>query len=894
MLEIGVRPSGSLFLCPQKAQNSSEIAPSHTAEALFSKTFNISVNEGLFALASTRSASDMSPSLCYWRKVACHYLHRRCLQSPSNQCLPIELLGREAFVELANAAPPMQGAEYLTLEVVREVWQSLDHWLCQCLNNEWGGQLAPLLESKAPHWHQVGRVCFHLAENPQDTDYPFAFMVTYADQLTDSGRIRFLPLAKALKQYAGSNNKSTLVKLLTPIDLAAKQSDTVQEWLTTGEIYHPQAWTANEAYQFIQQVPIFEDSGVIVRLPDWWKKRARAGVSVTIGDKKQNALNVNSLLDFNVHTVLGGKKLTAEEWQALLDGEDDLVYFKGQWVEVDRDQLSQALNHWQEVKQQVAQEGISFSQGMRLLAGMPDKISESDGLPESVRWSFIEAGNNLKTILEQMRCPENIKQATPGKALKAKLRPYQSIGVNWLSQLSQLGLGACLADDMGLGKTLQVIALLVTHQQKKVKTPSLLVLPASLMNNWKSEIERFAPTLRCHFIHPAFLNAEQMKTPQLMKDHHLVVTTYGILSRQAWLLEQSWQLVVLDEAQAIKNPTTKQSKTVKKLKAQSRVALTGTPIENRLGDLWSLFDFLCPGLLGSAREFKKYINALSEVKDNAYAPLRRLISPYILRRLKSDKSLIADLPDKTELHAYCELSKRQMVLYKKSVVELQQALEKSQDGIKRRGLVLSYLLRFKQICNHPAQWLGDTHYKPEDSGKFIRLAELAHEISARQEKVLIFTQFKEMTQVIADFLQPIFMQTGLVLHGGTSLPKRKQYVDDFQREDGPAYFVLSIKAGGTGLNLTAAAHVIHFDRWWNPAVENQATDRAYRIGQKKNVLVHKFVCKGTIEEKIDAMIAEKRALSDELLNGSGSEPKLTELNDDELIKLVSLDIKKVG
>ena len=349
-------------------------------------------------------------------------------------------------------------------------------------------------------------------------------------------------------------------------------------------------------------------------------------------------------------------------------------------------------------------------------------------------------------------------------------------------------------------------------------------------------------------------------------------------------------MVVLDEAHAIKNPATRQTRTVKRLKAQARVALTGTPVENRLSDLWSLFDFLCPGLLGSAVKFKHFVKQLDQRPKERYTPLRNLVRPYILRRLKTDKSIVSDLPDKSEIKAFCGLTKRQAALYQKSVDEMAQAMS-GLAGMKRRGLVLAYLMRFKQICNHPSQLLEDGEFRPADSGKFSRLAEICEELAARQEKALIFTQFRAMTEPINTFLSAIFGRQGRVLHGGTAVRRRQQLVDEFQREDGPPFLVLSLKAGGTGLNLTAATHVIHFDRWWNPAVENQATDRAFRIGQHRNVLVHKFVCRGTVEERIDQLLEEKKSLANNLLEG-GTEKLLTEMSDEQLIELVSLDVNR--
>jgi SNF2 family DNA or RNA helicase len=345
---------------------------------------------------------------------------------------------------------------------------------------------------------------------------------------------------------------------------------------------------------------------------------------------------------------------------------------------------------------------------------------------------------------------------------------------------------------------------------------------------------------------------------------------------------------VLDEAQAIKNASAKQTLAVKKLKAGVRFALTGTPIENRLSDLWSIFDFLNAGLLGSAKEFTIFTKRLAALPHNPYRPLRELVRPYILRRLKTDKTVIADLPDKAEVKAFCQLSRKQAALYQQAVEELERRLKKV-EGIERKGQVLAFLVRLKQICNHPSQWLGDGAWNPEDSGKWARLREIVETIAAKQEKVLVFTQFRELTRPLEAFLGYVFGRPGLVLDGETEVRKRKELVRQFQEEERIGFFVLSLKAGGSGLNLTAASHVVHFDRWWNPAVENQATDRAHRIGQTKNVLVHKFVCRGTVEEKIDKLIESKQQLSKDLLEG-GADFLLTEMNDEDLLRLVALDL----
>ena len=426
---------------------------------------------------------------------------------------------------------------------------------------------------------------------------------------------------------------------------------------------------------------------------------------------------------------------------------------------------------------------------------------------------------------------------------------------------------------------------------KQEEGTDLLVVPASLVGNWRLEIERFAPMLKVLIGHPSYIPSAELKnlSQERVETHDAVITTYGTVMRTDWMKEYSWRHVILDEAQAIKNPSAKQTRAVKSLKARWRLALTGTPVENRLGDLWSIFDFLNPGLLGSAKAFSGLCKSMA-LNSRGYEPLRKLVQPYILRRLKTDKSVIADLPDKTEVDAYCLLTKRQAILYQQSVEEMQRTIEEL-EGIERRGVVLAFLMRFKQICNHPSQWLGDGEYKAADSGKLGRLRELCESIAARQDKVLVFTQFREMTEPIAGFLTEIFGQNGLVLHGGTPVKKRQSFVKSFQENDQLPFMVLSLKAGGSGLNLTAASHVIHFDRWWNPAVENQATDRSFRIGQKKNVLVHKFVCRGTVEERIAQMIADKKKLSDEVLS-QGAESSLTEMDNEELISMVSLDLSR--
>lgn len=755
------------------------------------------------------------------------------------------------------------------------------------------------LHAKVPELGVVGRIVFHLAENRRDPARPFAFLATYATGVSGRGNVRHAPLGQALQEYAGARNREALLGLLSPVQRAAQASPLVRRLVDSGDVFHPLAWTPAEAHAFLKSVPELESSGVMVRVPDWWNPRrpSRPVVTVTIGRAGPSRVGLDALLDFSADMTLDGEALSIAELAELSSIESGLVRLKGRWVEVDRERLDQALSHWKQA-QRAAREGVSFFQAMRLLAGAGDHAAGAGAIDsESAlvlrEWSDVAAGDWLRERLAELREPGREGGADPRAAVRADLRPYQVAGVRWLWTLRQLGLGGCLADDMGLGKTLQVLAMVaLCRRGRKAGYPSLVVAPASLLANWRSEAERFAPHLSVLVAHPSALSADELGS---LGEHELgrqdlVVTSYGTLLRNDALRSANWDAVVLDEAQAIKNPSAKQTRAAKALRARVRIALTGTPIENRLSDLWSIYDFACPGLLGSQKTFASFVKRLEARRDvDGHGPLRRLVAPYLLRRLKTDKNVIRDLPDKTELLAYCPLTRIQARLYQQAIDELAGELAAA-EGMQRRGLVLASLLRLKQICNHPSQWLGDGRFDPQASGKLRRLRELCEPIVARQDKLLVFTQFREMTRPIAEFLAGVFGREGLVLDGTTAVRRRAALVAQFQDELGPPFFVISLKAGGSGLNLTRAAHVVHFDRWWNPAVENQATDRAFRIGQKKNVFVHKLVCRGTVEERIAQMIEDKQKLASDVLTG-GAEALLTELGDDELLRMVSLDLR---
>jgi non-specific serine/threonine protein kinase len=861
------------------------------------RAFERGPGHGLLWLGAAEAGTALPPVFSYWREFGARYVTALCSQ-PEVEARPAKVrVPRPADEELdwiVLGAPPMGGAEYLTALVLAALWQELDAALeVELAESQCGVQ--DFLKRRNPAWNLVGRVHFNLAENRQDPGRPFAFLATYTTRLSAQAKAQHLPLGQALREYAGAALKDRLLSLLLPVQRAAQSCPWLKGVIDRGEIFHPLRWTPQEAVQLLRDVPQLEAAGVVVRMPAAWRgnRPPRPRVTGTIGGKPAAGLGQDALLDFRMEVTLDGETLTAEEIERLLAQADGLALVRGRWVEINREQLSGMIERFRKVERTAAEHGLGFREAMRLLAGADISRDDTAAATET-DWSQVAAGPWLAETLKGLRNPEGLARIDAGTALVGTLRPYQQVGVRWLYLLAQLGFGACLADDMGLGKTIQVIALLLVlkRQNNGKPQPSLLVAPASLLANWVSEIERFAPGLKALIAHPSALPRTDLKTlgPERLQDVDLVITSYGSLLRLPWIAERSWLLAVLDEAQAIKNPDARQTQTAKRLNAGARLALTGTPIENRLGDLWSIFDFVNPGLLGSAKEFTSFAKRLAERPHGSYGPLRELVRPYILRRLKTDRTVIADLPEKTEIKAFCPLSRKQAALYQEAVRELAEQLADA-TGMQRKGLVLAFLMRFKQICNHPSQWLGDGAWGENDSGKWARLREIAEVICAKQEKMLVFTQFREVTAPLAAFLGSVFGRPGLVLHGETEVKKRKELVRRFQHDEAERFFVLSLKAGGAGLNLTAASHVVHFDRWWNPAVENQATDRAFRIGQTKNVLVHKFVCRGTVEEKIDQLMGSKSQLSKDLLEGD-ADLQLTELKDEELLRMVSLDIHK--
>jgi superfamily II DNA or RNA helicase len=639
----------------------------------------------------------------------------------------------------------------------------------------------------------------------------------------------------------------------------------------------------------LERTAALEDAGIALLLPSWWTRRGRLGLRAKVksagpsGVVTGAAFGLGEMVSFTWEAALGDQRLTAADVRALslaAEAKRSIVRVRGAWVQVDAKEIDAILRH-------VGKRGkATGTELLRTGLGL-DGVEAPDGAPVV----GVEASGALGALLDDALHTAVTPIETPSD-FAGRLRPYQERGVGWLSFLGRLGLGACLADDMGLGKTAQLIATMLAD---RVDGPTLVVCPVSVLGNWANEIKRFAPHLTVLVHHGASrIRGDANAFAEAAREHDVVLTTYSLVARDLEMLEQApFARLVLDEAQQIKNPATAQSKAAARLQASRRIALTGTPVENRLSELWALMQVLNPGLLGSLRSFvQRYATPIERDHDEeATATLRRVTTPFILRRVKTDRTVVDDLPDKIELTEHCPLTKEQVTLYKAVVDELLDAATNT-EGIERRGVVLAGITKLKQVCNHPAQFLHDGSALHARSGKLTRVEELLDEIVDVGDKVLCFTQFAEWGELLRAHFGRRYGFDPLFLHGGVPRRKRDAMVQQFGAEGGAPIFLLSLKAGGTGLNLTAASHVIHLDRWWNPAVEDQATDRAYRIGQKRSVLVHKLVSTGTIEERIDAMIANKRALAERVV-GDG-EGWLTELSTDELRAVIALrDVEAV-
>jgi len=697
--------------------------------------------------------------------------------------------------------------------------------------------------------------------------------------------------------------KNPQEQLLADLGKASRAFPTIDRSLQTARPVGLEL-DAEQAYSFLRHsAPLLEQSGFGVLLPSWWEKTgARIGVKLRLKPASEESnesgkvvtsglLGIKGIIAYDWTVAIGDETLSEAEFEQLASLKIPMVQIRGQWVELRQEDVEAAIEFF---KKKHGSGEMTLGEAMQLgLGGGAEDVETEVGLPVVE----VETEGWLEDMLSSLSEGLKITPVKAPRTFKGKLRPYQIKGVSWLAYLTNFGFGACLADDMGLGKTIELIALLLherSGKRGKKPAPTLLICPMSVVGNWQKEVERFAPSLKVMVHHGADrLTGKNFAREAKKKD--LVISTYALAHRDEETLSAvHWQHVVLDEAQNIKNPSAKQTQAIKKLEAEHRIALTGTPVENRLSELWSIMDFLNPGYLKSAQLFRtNFALPIEKYRKKERAEiLRHIIQPFVLRRVKTDPTIIKDLPEKMEMKVYYNITKEQASLYEAVVAEMIERIEEldrteESEGIERKGLVLATLMKLKQICNHPALFLQDGSVLEGRSGKLARLEEMLEEVLAEGDKALIFTQFAGMGVMLRHYLQDKLGCEMLFLHGGTPKKQRDAMIQRFQNDHyGPPLFILSLKAGGFGLNLTAANHVFHFDRWWNPAVENQATDRVFRIGQTKNVQVHKFVCIGTLEERIDQMIEQKKALAESII-GAG-EAWLTELSTEQLKEVFAL------
>lgn len=737
-------------------------------------------------------------------------------------------------------------------------------------------------------WHRdamTGRVraFFRLIEPPADADETATWRLEFALQATDTPSLlvdaeRIWTDGSSLASYLDDPQETLLAELGRASRLYPDLDDALREAMPTGLDLDSAG-----AHRFLKRgAPMLAAAGFGVLLPGWWgRSTARLGVRLSASSPTAPgtvagtaAIGLQSLVDYQWQLSLGDEPLSELELRRLTRLKSPLVRLRGQWVELDPKRLAAGLK-------------LISAKGTMTVAELLHAGLSTEGGPAGLPVVSVTAEGALGELLAG-QVDQRLEPVPTPPGFTGTLRPYQERGLAWLAFLERLGLGAILADDMGLGKSATILALLL--HQRSAAAPTLLVCPMSLVGNWQREVAKFAPELRVH-VHHGAERAKGKAFTAAVTGADLVITTYTIAARDAAALANiEWHRIVVDEAQAIKNAATRQATAVRGLPARHRIAVTGTPVENRLADLWSIMEFANPGLLGSATTFRsRFAEPVERRGDEAAAErLRRLTGPFVLRRVKTDKSIIADLPEKVEMEVVCNLTAEQASLYQAVLDDMMARIESS-EGIERRGLVLATMTKLKQVCNHPAHLLRDGSRLPGRSGKLDRLEGILDEVLAAGEKALLFTQYAEFGALLRGFLSARFGREVLFLHGGVGKADRDAMVARFQSDDpaAPPLFVLSLKAGGTGLTLTAANHVIHVDRWWNPAVEDQATDRAFRIGQTRNVQVHKFVCAGTVEQKISDMIRDKRGLAARIV-GTG-ENWITELSTAQLRELFALE-----
>lgn len=812
--------------------------------------------ETLYHMGFSKRSKEMSSSELFLYELSETFF--RCLTEMPELELTREAThvvpDEEHLEHLLSSVPYAIGAEYIDRKWIAGVFSQLEQ-IFQREISGYKGSVELYLTEQNQKLHVPERIFLHLVEN-KDGEDPFVFMATYAS-LGEDHAVHHMPLKYALTEYQDDRDK--LLALLSCLNRAAEVSDLIAELVESGEMFHVLRFTGKEAYQFLRDVEKIEQTGILCRIPNWWRKKAmECSVEIRLGEKKPAMVGFDALVSMQPQLCVDGEALTKKDVELLLAQTEGLAFLKGKWVEVNHKKLRELLKRMDGMDT-----SITLREALQMEIGNGKKVSADVG-------ALVTNGAWLSKMLRNLRKPSGIRSAAVPKTVHATLRPYQKDGYTWLNYMQKLGFGACLADDMGLGKTLQVISLLLAERQdydagEKERRRSLIVCPASLVYNWQKEIERFAPELETVTITGSA--PERKDIIRHTTDGQILITSYDLLKRDVEYYKNIvFAVQVIDEAQYIKNAGTQAAKGVKKITAAFKLALTGTPIENRLSELWSIFDYLMPGFLYTYQKFREEIETPIVVNkdENKMERLQRMIRPFILRRLKGD--VLKDLPEKLEENVYAKMEGEQLALYDAHVQQMKQMLDgKSEAEFKSNKIqILAELTKLRQLCCDPALLFED--YKGE-SAKVQMCMDLIGNAVHGGHKVLLFSQFTTMLDRLAEQLKKLGIDY-YMLTGSVNKEKRMQMVDSFNKDDVPV-FCISLKAGGTGLNLTAADIVIHYDPWWNVAVQNQATDRAHRIGQKNVVTVYKLVSQGTIEEKIIDIQEKKKKLAEQVLEGEG-------------------------
>lgn len=933
---IKVTASGRLVAQQEGSHQAIEANP---AAAAWQRLFNREPAAALWQLfwqTETTSALDKlvgTPTLQFWHKLPSAILRHLLLAAasgnrlftPAHSVASPPSLPPAQLARLCTEAQQQPWGSYLTKPLLQDICRQLVEHLLQAAA---GRDLVGYLQAEQPRlyqkWQQVGQLCFHLGETGKQHEGkpPFGFLATVISGVSAEGKAQHKKLGQLIRE---GTKHPAFTGLMTTIKTLAERESFWRRLHEEQPIWKPQYLDAQQAFLLLETADSLSDLGIALKLPTSWQGRKPAKVQLAISvSAAEPEAGLGSWLSFRPKLLSPDGKAFDDISQLLgpsSNGQDGLIRMGDRWVQVSRHKLEELRDNWRQLMT-IHQQGVPLTTAFTWLARWSaDRQTQLLGLeaggsasldqevapchPEGETQADVQInlGSALLPVLRPLLNPSSAELPQAAADIlqtdfNATLRPYQRAGVAWLHHLVRHQLGGVLADDMGLGKTVQILALLtickrIAEDQLTPTKPfrTLLIVPTSLLSNWQREASVFAPKLRFALYHGS--------SGSLGSGVDIVLTTYGMVARRAELTQNPWQLMVLDEAQAIKNPMTAVHQAVQQLSGGPKILLTGTPIENSLTDLWALLDTCARPLLGTWQQFR---DRLAELKEDA-TPLKKLIAPFVLRRMKSDPEIGKELPAKIYRKVLCPLSPLQTELYQQLLKDWQPASPELEQGDQSDGSgpkhsssrdhILTTLLKLRQICNHPDQYRKSGGFALKDSGKFYRLAKLARQIKAEGEKMLVFTAYRELTGELADLLSQVFGRDGLVLHGGISPAERGQLVEQFQQPGGPPFFVLSLRAGGTGLTLTAASHVVHFDRWWNPAIENQATDRAYRIGQTRRVLVHQFICRGTVEDRLDRLLAHKQHLATDVIDGAQS-LGLDALTDDELLAALNLSSANAG